>query len=72
MVHNKTLVGRWESRGRKYWIELFDNGDGTFSYTEDNGGGYMAQISRTNAFAEIERTVADMKEIDNITLKRVK
>jgi hypothetical protein len=35
-----TLIARWESRGGKYWLEVREHTDGTFSYATENGGGH--------------------------------
>ncbi len=44
------LVGRWSTRGGKYWLELIQNADGSYSYRHESGGGYMGQLSLDEAF----------------------
>lgn len=38
------LVARWESRGRKYWVELYQLPHGNWSWASDNGGGVLGPM----------------------------
>jgi hypothetical protein len=66
----KELIARWETKGKKYWVELFDNKNGSFSSTEDNGGSYMGITTKENAIEEIELYIKDLRK-DKINMKRV-
>jgi hypothetical protein len=47
-------IGRWQSRGGKYWLELIENANGSFSYRHENGGGYMGFVSADTAWARMD------------------
>jgi hypothetical protein len=52
---NRTnLVCRWQSRGGKYWVELWHDQFGYF-YRTDNGGGFMGEITFQEAIAKCEQ-----------------
>ena len=56
--HNPgTPIARWESRGGKHFAELYDNGDGTYSYRSDGAGGYMGAMSPEQAMSEMEKKI---------------
>lgn len=67
---SKTLIARWETRGRKYWLELYEDQFG-FSYQMDNGGGSMGYIPRNDALARVQGMVDDARKIDRINMQRV-
>ena len=55
------LIARWESRGRKYWADLYAKSDPSgryYSYRSDDGGGVLAAKSRSAAIAEMEKKIA--------------
>jgi hypothetical protein len=70
MGEDKTLVGRWQSKGGKYWIAVYEDEHGFF-YRSDDGGGSFGYQSREQALAQIEGRVADMAKIDGIRLRRI-
>ena len=37
------LVARWVSRGRAYWVDLYEYA-GCYNYTDTNGGGVLGAI----------------------------
>ena len=48
------LVGRWESRGRKYWLELRLVAEG-YTYHGDNCGGFLGnKITEEQAFEKMQ------------------
>lgn len=56
--HNPgTPIARWESRGGKHFAELYDNGDGTYSYRSDGASGYMGAMSLEQAMSEMEKKI---------------
>jgi hypothetical protein len=66
----KQVVGRWETRGKRYWIELVRDARG-FSYRSDNGGGNLGAVPEAKAIAIINKKVQQAKAIDRINYKRV-
>jgi hypothetical protein len=65
------LVGRWESKGGKYWIELNKDGMG-YSYDTNSGGGNMGNVSESSAIKDVEQMVKDSVQYDGINMRRVK
>jgi hypothetical protein len=52
-----TPIARWESRGNKHFAELYDNGDGTYSYRANGAGGHMGEMSLEQAMLEMEKKI---------------
>lgn len=66
----KEKIARWQTRGGKYWYELYQDESG-FTYRGDNAGGNLGDVSREEAIATIEKKVRDHKAIDGINMTRV-
>jgi hypothetical protein len=69
----KQKIGRWESKGKKYWIDLYEeefNGKPSYYYKEDRGGGNLGHISKEEAFKKMEQKVQDA-QLDGINFKKV-
>ncbi len=50
----RRVVARWEAKGGKRWIELYQDSHG-YGYDSDNGGGYLGNLgSDENAIARME------------------
>lgn len=64
-------IARWETRGKRFWIELFRVGDGVYEYLEDGGGGGWF-FSNTEALAieKMLERVNSSKDIDHINFIR--
>ncbi len=49
------IIARWESRGRKYWLELtkewLPDCEPAYSYSSDNGGGFIGHPTEERAIA---------------------
>lgn len=50
----KQTIAKWESRGKKYWLELYvetnsDDGMRDFSYKGDGCGGFIGQLTYDQA-----------------------
>ena len=57
-----TIIARWESRGKKYWVEVRKNDyTGSFSYATDSGGGTDKDLPSVMAKAELQTTFAPSK-----------
>lgn len=65
----KTLA-KWRTRGGKYWLELIQNADGSYSYRHENGGGYMGQVSADDAFRRMADEIKSYAT-DGHTLKPI-
>jgi hypothetical protein len=52
-----TTIRRWESRGRRYWLELFKDEYG-YSYRGDNSGGSMGAVTEVQAIAQALQEVS--------------
>lgn len=46
------FVNRWQTRGGKYWCELYKD-EGGYSYKTDNGGGALGNITESQAYQSI-------------------
>lgn len=46
------LINRWQTRGGKYWYELYKDDQG-FTYKSDNGGGNLGNITEYQAYTQI-------------------
>lgn len=55
MTDKKKVIARWESRGGKFWTELYDEGEQGYSYRGDGYGGYMGKIDLEIAIARCEQ-----------------
>lgn len=71
-----TSVAKWETSGKKTWIELFQHEtDGTvtgFSYKGRNCGGNLGYFkSRALAILELENRVLRFTKLDHPSLRRV-
>lgn len=64
------VIARWETRGKRYWFEMYMYSNGTYHYSADNGGGVMTK-DRDASIAHIEKLAALLKNVDNIKLIRV-
>ena len=54
MNPGRRVVARWEAKGGKRWIELYQDSHG-YGYDSDNGGGYLGNLgSDENAIARME------------------
>lgn len=61
----KTLINRWETRGKRYWIETYSDN----TYRKDNGGG--SQRTSAGLKQMILEMVTMAKLIDGINYKLV-
>lgn len=68
-MNNRKPVARWRTRGGRYWITLYKCEEG-YSYSSDNGGGNLGNLSYEDAVAAIEKQVKGLSEVDGIHLKR--
>lgn len=66
----KTLIARWETRGQRYWYELYRDNMG-FTFRSEDGGGNLGYMALDTAMANIEQRVRDAKRFDNINMKQV-
>jgi hypothetical protein len=66
----KTLVARWETRGKRYWYELYHDELG-FTYTGRDCGGNLGTLGIECALARMGELIASDK-LDGINLKRVR
>jgi len=66
----KTLIARWETRGGKYWLELYKDESG-YTYKQEHGGGNIGTLDSKIAMDTMERHISYSK-MDGINLKRVK
>jgi hypothetical protein len=64
------LVARWQTRGARFWIELYAEGN-CYTYREDNGRGTLKASDDSAAIIEIETKVEDYRAYDNINMKQV-
>lgn len=63
---SKTVVNRWETRGKRYWIETYSDN----TYRMDNGFGYNPDAKKLKQ--SILERVAMASQIDGINYKLVK
>jgi hypothetical protein len=66
-----SLIGRWESKGGKYWIEL-NKDDMGYSYNTNNGGGNIGNVPESSAIKDIDEMIKDSIQYDGINMRRVK
>ena len=52
-----TVIARWESRSGKHWVELATDG-AAYRYRAPDAGGYLAEATKAEAMAEMNRRVA--------------
>jgi len=64
------LIARWETRGKKYWYELYQDEKGLY-YKEDHGGGNLGKMTVKQATKYIEERTGDAKKYDGISYKKV-
>jgi hypothetical protein len=62
-------IARWSSRGGRWWLELIENADDTYSYRHESGGGYMGRISIDEAYHRM-RLEVDSYATDGHKLRR--
>ena len=68
------LVARWETRGKKYWYELYEEsyrGKPVYAYRMDHGCGNLGCMSRAAAIRYLVGQMAGARIIDGINYKRV-
>lgn len=61
----KILINRWETRGKRYWIETYSDN----TYRKDNGGG--SQSTAIILKSMVLEMIARAKQIDGINYKLV-
>lgn len=61
----KTLVNRWETRCKRYWIETYSDN----TYRRNNGGGSRRTASKLKQM--VLELIAIAKQIDGINYKLV-
>jgi len=62
-------VARWQSKGGKYVVSLFQDDTGFF-YRGDGCGGYLGRMDTPDAIAAIERRLPDLQSDTNKTPMR--
>lgn len=63
----KKLIARWETRLKKQWYELYQDGLG-FTYKGDSSGGNLGiMIDKDSSIAQM----AQMIDATGVTMKRV-
>lgn len=70
----KTLLGRWESRGKRYWLELFESdfqGKPSYDYRGDSCAGNYGWTTKENALARFDAYVKMVYTDSGIKLKKV-
>lgn len=62
MPLEKVTIARWQSRGGKYWVELYaeyltaDRSlEPGYSYRSDDGGGYIGSVDEGTALLHCKR-----------------
>jgi hypothetical protein len=40
----KKLIAKWQSKGGRYWLELYQDSTGAYSYRGDNCGGFLGSV----------------------------
>ena len=66
----KKLIARWETRGKRYWYELYQDDFG-YSYSGHFCGGNIGNVTEGMALDHMYKKVADDAVIDSINMKRV-
>jgi hypothetical protein len=61
---SKKVVARWETRGGRYWFEVYEDG----SFRSDGGGG--SRRNADEAIKHVEKMVQDAQWYDRINYKR--
>ena len=65
---NRTMIARWESRGGRYWIELYRDAIGYTYSGRECGGSLAALADDAAAIAEIEARILPYAQADaNVT-----
>jgi len=66
------LIARWETRGKRYWYELYKWGSGRgYYYKMNNGGGSLGSMSKIAAIQYLEIQMAAAAAVDGIHYKGV-
>jgi len=52
----RDLLARWESKGGKYWVEVYSDETGQ-TYRSDDGGGNLGNIGEDAAIEQVEKRV---------------
>ena len=66
----KKIIARWETRGKRYWIELVRVGAGVYEYSEDGGaGGWFERDTDTQAIGYMLNRIDGYKD-DSINFIR--
>jgi hypothetical protein len=63
------MVARWESPRGKYWIELFKDEKGGYTYRSTNGGGVMG-TDRAATYMKLYTMMDNASLIDGIRYHR--
>lgn len=69
---SKRVVVSWGHGRGNAWVDLIDNGDGTYSYRSDNGGGYLGRMTRGQAIMEMEKRMGHLTPDAYKTKLRIK
>ena len=64
------LLGVWQSRGGKYWLELHENRNGSFGFAHDHGGGHLGFCTLAEALDRINQEI-ESYAFDKIDMRRM-
>lgn len=64
-----TLVARWQTRGGKYWMELYERGDGTFYMVHEAGAANFGDWTRDQVLTDLATRIEMARHIDGINLQ---
>lgn len=64
------VVARWESRGGKYWCELY-RGPYGYGYRARDAGGHLGLLDLSDALRVVESRLPDMQADANVTAMRL-
>ena len=64
------MLARWETKRKKHWLELYRDQWG-YSYKTNNGGGFMGNITQSEALDRCLQIVQQLKT-DGFNLIRCK
>ena len=67
---NAHLIASWETRGGRYFFDLYQIGD-SFTYNSPRGLGDLGMVGKDEAVGKMSEKIKSAKETDGITYRRV-
>ncbi len=67
---DRRLIKRWQTRGGKWWVNLYKSPQG-FSYTMPNGGGSFGTLPYVTVILRLRQRMEMSLVIDNIKYREV-